>query len=1034
MTLHKFQLARMSAGLPRFSPAVMTGAPYVGPDVWVGDSLDITPAPTTAGYPIPSPLYSLTAKVAGASKGDATTYVVGAPDVGQSLVVTQASQNSQGLVSATAAAVTPVPAVRAWDLGLMGGNCSVPTYFSGLQFVNNAGQCGKAFQAYSSTGSPSSNYTLGVDSNGWPLGAFSFVLTAQLGGLDGQLPAGTYQCSFRSTGQATNIVPSACAGCTVTGITHDADGVTTHFQLVLPFATNAVLSFDGGIQYLDVPRDGVTPTWGGPEFWAPNLAFFAQLSVLRTMDLCLTNGNTESVWNDRNINRPEYGPLQPGNTWSWERVARFIKAVVQYPGSRVQEVWINPPGNTDTSQPNASNYAYQLASLLNTQLSGVPVRIMVEWGNEPWNNAFALVASNRIQAQAEAKMLTGYALGAGVVLNQITSIVSNGDGTATVTLAYPLNAIQQQDGSTFAITNGMQMVMNHQTLNTTWGAGSITPDPNNAADGTVVSVAVTVPSPTGNTFTYPTNGTPANGASVGAPSGSNQYAFFFNLASNLVKDGNSLNLFSVGAKLQVRRAYQAWQKWVSVRPGDTMFLGLQQYGGSGVGVVNTGPVEFAYAKYIGGGSNAWCLGAAVAPYVKPTGLSFTGVGTAGGNTITGVPWAATAVVGDQIKISGAGAAGATLTTTVAPGSIGTTLVIADTIVTTVTAATSVISYVACPSATFVGSISGTTLTVTSVSSGTIMDGMMFNGTPATIAFGTRIGTQISGTPGGAGVYPVSISQTAASATMIAAQTDGLVNAINGSLGSFAASLASHIYTCKRWGWRALVYEGGPDTQSFPNQQVAIHTNPAMQAVVTGLLDAWFNQDGKQFCFYVFAPTVFSNLSQGGWSALQSYSDTSSPKYAGVVGYATRTLSIQNNLGAPGVWAPSGSPGAYVQSTTQEQNNLNFNAVSGMMFNSGSTTRRNLGVPFRIPRGRRWKLQAVCTDSVIGTLGDVYLDGVMVGTITLPNNGSGASNGTVGGVATLALGELARGAHNILIDFPIGRGANVGIFSLTLVKY
>jgi hypothetical protein len=1034
MSLQKFQLARMSAGLPRFSPAVMTGAPYVAPDVWVGDNLDITAAPTAAGYPIPSPLYTLTAQVAGVSKGDATTYTVASPDVGSPVIVTQASLNSQGLASATSTAVTPVPVQRAWDLGLMGGNCANPTYFSVLQFVNNAGQCGRAFQAYSSSGNPSANYTLGYDSNGWPLGTFSFVLTAQVGGLDGQLPAGTYQCSFRGSGQVTNIVPSACAGCTVSGISHDVDGVTTHFQLVIPFASNVVLSFDGGIQYLDVPRDGVTPTWGGPEFWPTNLAFFAQFSVLRTMDLCQPNGNTESVWNDRNTLRPEYGPLQPGNSWSWERIARFIKAVVQYPGSRVQEVWINPPGNTDTSQANASNYAYQLATLLNTQLSGVSVKIVVEWGNEPWNNAFLLVASNRIQAQAEAKMLTGYPLGAGVLLNQISSIASNGDGTATVTLSSPLNAIPQQDGSTFAITNGMQMVMNHQTQNTTWGAGSITPDPNNTVDGTVVAATVTVPSPTGFTFTYPTNGTPAGGATVGAPSGSNQYAFFFNLTSTLVKDGITLNLFSIGAKLQARRAYQAWQKWTSVRSSDNMFLGLQQYGGNGFGIVNSSPVEFPYSKYIGGGSNAWCLGAAVAPYVKATGLAFTGVGTAGGTTITGVPWASTALVGDQINVGGAGTSGATLSTTVAAGSAGTTLVIADTIITTVTPANSVISYVACPSATFVGSISGTTLTVTSMTSGTIRQGMQFNGTPATIAFGTRIGTQLTGTAGGAGTYQVSVSQTIGSATMVAAQTDGLVNAINGSLGSFAASLASHVYTCKRWGWRAMVYEGGPDTQAFPTQQVAIHTNPAMQTVMTGLLDAWFNQDGKEFCFYWIAPSVFSNLAQGGWAALQSYSDTSSPKYAGVVGYATRVLSMQNSIGAPGTWGPSGSPGAYVQSTTQEQLSLSFNAVSGMMYASGNTAHRTLGVPFQLPRGRRKKLQVLCTDSVAGTLGDVYVDGAMVGTITLPNNGSGASNGTTPTAATLALGELSRGAHNIVIDFPIGRGTNIGIFSITLVSY
>lgn len=1026
------QLNAILLGLPRYTGPSFTTSPYLTPDIWEGDVVDGQAGTFNAGYPHATSTISVLKD--GVSQGPTYTTVTG--DAGKTLAYHQALVNPMATAADDATPAVVVAPVKAWDLGLLGGNCSAPTDYTVLQFLNNGGQGGRAFQAYSSTGSPSANYTGGYDSNGWPTATFSFVLTAQIGGLDGQLKAGTYQCSFRSPGHATNIVPSACNGCTVSGISQDADGITTHFQLVLPFATNAVLSFDGGIQYLDVPRDGVTPTWGGPEFWAPNLAHFAQFSVLRLMDLCQTNGNTESVWADRNIKRPEYGPIQPGYSYSWERLFRFVKAVVQYPGSRVQTVLINPPGNTDTSQANATNYAYQLASVANTVLAGVSVSLVGEWGNEPWNNAFLLCASNRIQAQVEAKTLTGYPTGAGVLINQIASVVSNGDGTATVTLNYPLNAVQQQDGSTFAITNGMQMVMNHQTLNSTWGAGSVTPDPNNTVDGTVVSVAVTVPSPTGTTFIYPTNGTPANGATVGAPSGSNQYAFYFNLASTLIKDGYSLNLYDIGHKLQARRAYQAWQKWTSVRPGDTMFLGLQQYGGAGSGAVTTPPVEFPYAKYIGGGSNSWCSGAAVAPYIFATGLPYTGSATAGGTSITGVPWAATAVVGDQITVKGAGSGGTNLATTVAAGSSGTTLNIADTILTTVNAGSSAtISYVACPSATFVGAISGATLTVSSMTSGTIRVGMQFNGTPATIAFNTRILSQLTGTAGGAGTYSVSVSQTVASVTMVAAQTDGLVNAMNASLVSFGASLASHIYTCKRWGWRPIVYEGGPDTQAFPTQQVAIHSNPAMQTVMTGLLDAWFNQDGKEFCYYWIAPSLVSNVAQGAWSALQSYNDTASPKYAGVVGYASRVLTMQNAYGAPGSFAPLGSAGAYVQNTTQAQQFLNFYTANGMLAYTSNSVDRRFEITFTFPRARRWALTGLGSDSVAGTTADVYLDGTLVGTMTLPNSGNASNGATVpGAMTTLPLGPLTRGTHRIKVDFPVGRGQNVGIFSITPVKY
>jgi sugar lactone lactonase YvrE len=69
-------------------------------------------------------------------------------------------------------------------------------------------------------------------------------------------------------------------------------------------------------------------------------------------------------------------------------------------------------------------------------------------------------------------------------------------------------------------------------------------------------------------------------------------------------------------------------------------------------------------------------------------------------------------------------------------------------------------------ATFVGSISGTTLTVTSVSSGTIFIGTTITGTSVTA--NTIISSFVSGTLGAAGVYTVTISQNVASTTITAA--------------------------------------------------------------------------------------------------------------------------------------------------------------------------------------------------------------------------------------------------------------------------
>ncbi len=60
---------------------------------------------------------------------------------------------------------------------------------------------------------------------------------------------------------------------------------------------------------------------------------------------------------------------------------------------------------------------------------------------------------------------------------------------------------------------------------------------------------------------------------------------------------------------------------------------------------------------------------------------------------------------------------------------------------------------------FTGSITGTVLTVTDVSFGTILAGATLFGTG--VASPTTIGTQISGAPGGIGTYNVSVSQTVA---------------------------------------------------------------------------------------------------------------------------------------------------------------------------------------------------------------------------------------------------------------------------------
>ena len=69
-----------------------------------------------------------------------------------------------------------------------------------------------------------------------------------------------------------------------------------------------------------------------------------------------------------------------------------------------------------------------------------------------------------------------------------------------------------------------------------------------------------------------------------------------------------------------------------------------------------------------------------------------------------------------------------------------------------------------PAASLTGSISGTTLTVSAVASGSIAAGQTVSGTG--VAVGTVIQSQLSGTPGGAGTYELNFSMTVGSEALL----------------------------------------------------------------------------------------------------------------------------------------------------------------------------------------------------------------------------------------------------------------------------
>ena len=81
------------------------------------------------------------------------------------------------------------------------------------------------------------------------------------------------------------------------------------------------------------------------------------------------------------------------------------------------------------------------------------------------------------------------------------------------------------------------------------------------------------------------------------------------------------------------------------------------------------------------------------------------------------------------------------------------------------------------SSVFTGSISGTTLTVSSVTSGTLASGQVLTDATNAIAAGTTIVSQLTGTTGGVGTYTVSSSQTLSSETLYGVVPTSLIQTV-----------------------------------------------------------------------------------------------------------------------------------------------------------------------------------------------------------------------------------------------------------------
>ncbi len=271
-----------------------------------------------------------------------------------------------------------------------------------------------------------------------------------------------------------------------------------------------------------------------------------------------------------------------------------------------------------------------------------------------------------------------------------------------------------------------------------------------------------------------------------------------------------------------------------------------------------------------------------------------------------------------------------------------------------------------------------------------------------------------------------VQSTSASTTLTAlfAQLNSLVT------GAMDGFVRNHVYLCKLNGWHPMAYEGGPDLQNTPSLMISAMTDARMGAVVTALLNTWYSNGGEHFNYYHGTPAAFSNASQGGWSALQSYADITSPKYAALTAYGPSAITLANVNGSG---AGTVSLTAYYQNTTRQV------VVNGLLgwFETGHT------VDFEIafPSSGSYTLTLVGCAQVANSIA-LYLEpsltsnGTSLGASTIPASGSGWNVGTSADalpVADPVTVVLAAGIHTIRL-IPTTCGSHgTGLTQLIIVK-
>ncbi len=293
---------------------------------------------------------------------------------------------------------------------------------------------------------------------------------------------------------------------------------------------------------------------------------------------------------------------------------------------------------------------------------------------------------------------------------------------------------------------------------------------------------------------------------------------------------------------------------------------------------------------------------------------------------------------------------------------------------------------------------------------------------ATLGSGALKGAITSNTASGAGQRVL--------AAMIANVSTG---------GDIDQQMRVHIFAALYLGLVPCFYEGGPDlaqgTQQ-PNLQTSIQTDPMMGTFITALLDCCFKNGGSIYSHYFGSPQVFTNSTTGAWGLCQSYSDTTSPKIAAFLGYATPYWPANQ----------SGSPGTLFSTQCQQYSAGGFGSGAGSAnykFNS-YTVDNYVDYLTTIPRAGRYKLVPNATDSVRGdpsilTQAEMMVDPVYgatnasAGTFAVPANGAGASSAAQA-CAGVPYSFSKSGAHIVRIFLPAGAGVATGFSGVSPVPY